>query len=264
MGNGFRYAVVGSGRWGRAIQSILQGMGRSAKMIVGTRRGSQETSSDYLDRLRTTFQCVDAEIAWVCVPPGPNGLEIVRSVVESGMHTVVEKPWTYDVDQTRILKNAAERNGTVLGVHFQYCFLEELGRISNTLADRQSWRFDASFVIPRENRLGMPAGQNLGCHLIAIHQRYFSDLALDHLEVGYSGGECRQIRLRAGRGSETDTMTIDFTHNTQPLIQRFVQSFENAVDEREGLTFDLCFALRVNKLVVSSEQNGLLLDVSGR
>jgi hypothetical protein len=79
--------------------------------------------------------------------------------------------------------------------------------------------FEASFTLARASRNGIPPLPNLGSHLLAIRRRAFPESTLGPLSVGYQCGDARTVRI----GPET----IDFTRNDEPLIQRFIEHFED-------------------------------------
>src|SRR4051812_37297779 len=224
-----RYAVVGTGRWGTRICAILEALGRNV-----LRLGRADVERGF------GAGALAADIVWLAVPPAAQEALLERALA-ARKHVVVEKPWLASAQATARLDAAAK--GLTVAVHFEYCFLDRLQEIP------RGWRegerpveFSGAFTTAGEDRLGIPAVQNLGSHLLAIHRRFVPMARLGSIEAAYRSPPCRLARFR----SSDEEIVIDFTHNDEPLIQRFIASFEDHA--RKGLPFplDLKFARRVN------------------
>jgi hypothetical protein len=76
--------------------------------------------------------------------------------------------------------------------------------------------------------------QNLGSHLAAIRRHAAPRSQIAELVCAYEAPEQRRVWL--------DEESIDFLDNREPLIQRFVEGFEDTAEE---FPFDLDFGLAV-------------------
>jgi predicted dehydrogenase len=119
------YAIVGRGRWAGVMREILTHEGRAVAMVADARQRKGESEAEYMGRLAADLNFSGAGVAWICVPPGPHILLMLRAALDVGVHVVVEKPWLCErqdtgplVERARSLGLAArfrERGG--LGIH---------------------------------------------------------------------------------------------------------------------------------------------------
>ena len=257
-----RYAVIGSGRWGSVIHQILGGMGRESVLVSGNRQRQSETSSEYASRLRQTLADTKAAIAWLCVSPGPHVAQIIGRAMENGMQIIVEKPWLSSRQETEDIIQAAAAADISIGIDYEYCFLEELDSVFASVGEGTGWELSGKFVIARENRLKIPASQNLGCHLVAIQKLYCPSVDVGEIKVGYSGADCRLLKVRKMHAAGCDGIEVDFTRNREPLVQRFVRAFEEAAVTREAFPMNLVFAQEVHRAITTFQRRGVIVDIS--
>jgi hypothetical protein len=226
-----RYAIVGRGRWGTRIASVLGSLGRKVTVL-----GRGDAAQALADR-SAAFGAV-----WLAVPPAAQE-GLLEAALAAGKHAVVEKPWLATPEVTLRLGDAARARGLTVGVHFEYCYLDALRDIPQAWRDAgPGTQFSGVFDVPGEDRLGLPAMRNLGCHLLAIKRRFVPRACLGEIGAAYGREARRLVRLR-GAGRE---LAIDFTRNEEPLIQRFVASFEEHAANRAPFPLDLAFACAVN------------------
>jgi predicted dehydrogenase len=220
------YAILGLGRWGAKMLSILEAAGRRVTAIAHSRREASESERSYTERLASSLAESGAQIAWLCVPPGPHIELMIRAAMEARTHVVIEKPWLG-------LTAAA---GIIVGVHFEYCLLDEVESWRERFHGVQGLRFGGRFNVSRIDRLGIPPLVNLGCHLLAIRRYAAPQSQISEISCAYEAADERRVWI------ETDS--IDFTHNRQPIIQRFIRKFE-AATEGANFPFGLEFAAGV-------------------
>jgi hypothetical protein len=223
------------------MTSILAGENRSVASIQETRRGASESSSDYRSRLASRLAATGAQIAWLCVPPGPHVLPMLEACAESGVHAVVEKPWFGSPEETQAIQSFAHKNGIRLGVHYEYCMLEEVESWRIKLKMGVGLSFGGRFHHSRPNHLGISELDNLGTHLLSIRAYAVPESRVSEIVCAYEMPDQRQVWIeKEGKRIES----LDLLPNTQPIIQRFMTKFEAAL---EGAAFelDLSFALRV-------------------
>jgi len=93
MGGAPPYVILGRGRWATRMRSILAAEGRSVSIIPVTRQASGEAEATYRSRLCEAMAASEAQIAWLCVLPGPHIPLKIEAALDAGLHVVVEKPW---------------------------------------------------------------------------------------------------------------------------------------------------------------------------
>src|SRR5271163_3879373 len=128
MPEGPSYVILGRGRWARRMKSILDAENRRVAVIAETRHTSEETDSAYRSRLADALRASDAQIAWLCVLPGPHVPLMIDAALDAGLHVVTEKPWQASQGVTSALVVRAKSLRRLIAVHFEYCLLEEVER----------------------------------------------------------------------------------------------------------------------------------------
>ncbi len=93
MASGPAYAIAGKGRWGQRMHALLAGEGRRADFLLEVRQKEVEPDSAYVSRMAEQFRKSAAQIAWLCVPPGPHVPLLMHAALDAGLHVIVEKPW---------------------------------------------------------------------------------------------------------------------------------------------------------------------------
>ena len=234
------YAILGRGRWSEKIQKVLAGHGRRSVSIGATRAALDEDEAAYRARLTSAMMATDAHIAWLCLPPGPHIPLIVEAAILAGLHVVVEKPWLTPSAETTRLFETAQNAGRVVAVHYEYCFCREVETWRKQLDGGAGLQFCGRFTVDRPDRLGIPAAENLGSHLLAIWQYAVPHAQVAQIHCGYELPNERRVWLeREGKV----TNAIDFLSN-EPVIQRFIDRFESALHGPD-FPLDLNFAARV-------------------
>ena len=236
-----KYVILGRGRWAERMSNILARENRQVATIEDTRLRKAESAADYRARLSNAFDAFGVEIAWLCVPPGPHVISMLEACCDAGIHAVVEKPWFGSTDETRVIQSLADENGIRIGVHYEYCMLDEVQAWCGHVMERSGLSFGGKFHHSRPNHLGISALDNLGSHLLSIHTYAVPESRVSQLDCAYEMPDVRQVWIeREGKRIET----LDLLTKTQPIVQRFIAKFEAAL---EGAAFelDLSFALRV-------------------
>src|SRR6266481_2205116 len=235
------YVILGRGRWAKRMQPIIAGEGRSVVAIEETRKRPTESEANYVSRLAQAMKESAAQIAWLCVSPGPHVTLMIQSAMEAGLHVVVEKPWYGSKEETERLQALARARARVIAVHFEYCVLEEVQKWRQEFYPGAGLRLGGRFFLSRSDQTGIPAIDNLGCHLLAIREWAVPSSEVSEIRCGYELPDERLVWLDRG---DQRLASIDlFTHG-QPIIQRFIKKIEAALP-RAAFPFDLEFALRV-------------------
>jgi hypothetical protein len=241
MVEGPAYVILGRGRWAKKMRPIIAGEGRSVVAIEETRRRPDEGDSTYISRLTEAMQGSSAQIAWLCVVPGPHVSLMVQAAIHAGLHVVVEKPWYGSHKETHTLQSLARTRGRVVAVHFEYLVLDEVEKRKREFYPGAGLRFGGRFFLSRSDQTGIPAIDNLGCHLLAIREDAVPSAQISEILCSYERPDERLVWVeREGRR----LFSIDIFNHAQLIVQRFMKKVEAALDGA-AFPFDLEFALRV-------------------
>lgn len=238
------YTIVGEGRWGQKIAEILARRASPVTIIRlpdqyrGAATGSA-AASERRDFIAAATSAVD--VVWVAVRPGDDQIAIVSDALESGKNVIVEKPWLATPGQSAALQAVAKKSGLITGVHFQFCYAARVEELSRQYKDCRNVRFSGNFSISRDNRLDIPADLNLGIHLHAIRQACFPDAAPGRIESAYGATERRDFSLKTDDGE----IIVDLLETGEPLVDRFINSFEEALSEGGPFALDLALGTLV-------------------
>lgn len=200
-----------------------------------------------MSRLAAELRSSRAQIAWLCVTPGPHISWMVESAVGAGLHVIAEKPWLCSPAQTNSLVELAKSKRILLGVHFEYCLLDEIQKWRAQFVDTTALRFHGRFQTSLPDRLHLPAIVNLGCHLLAIRRYAVPRSTVGDLSCSYCARDQRVVWMETADGA---TRPVDYTRNREPVIQRFLQRFEAGIAGAE-FPFGFEFALSVAEDLVS-------------
>jgi Oxidoreductase family, NAD-binding Rossmann fold len=235
------YVILGRGRWAKRMDGILSGHGRRTSHIAATRSNVGEEDAAYGLRMTTAIAAAGAQVAWLCLPPGPHIPLITKAALIAGLHVIVEKPWLTPPGETARLLELAKGAGRIVAVHYEYCFLREVENWHQQLQGGAGLRFGGRFTVSSPDQVGVPAIENLGSHLLAIREFAAPHAQLAGIHCGYDMPDERRVWLeRDGRASSS----VNFLGNSEPVIQRFIDRFEDGA-RRTDFALDLGFASRV-------------------
>jgi len=235
------YVILGRGHWAQRMRPIISGEGRSVALVEETRQRPSERESVYVERLAAAMKASRVQIAWLCVSPGPHVSSMIQAAIQAGLHVIVEKPWYGSSKQTQRLQSLACAKGRVIAVHFEYLVLKEVERWRADFHPGTRSRFGGRFFLSRSDRSGIPPIDNLGCHLLAIREYAVPASAISEIRCDYELPDERLVWIDVGG---QPLSSIDLLAHRQPIIQRFMQKVEAALDGA-AIPFDLEFALRV-------------------
>jgi predicted dehydrogenase len=237
------YVILGRGRWAKRMHSILSGEGRKVSSIEEARALENETESHHLFRLANAFRASHAEIAWLCVSPGPHVPALIETALDAGLHVIVEKPWYGSAEITQRLVQRAREKKLLIAVHYEYCLLDEVEDWKRRLSPGCGLQFSARFFLTRPDHSGIPALDNLGTHLFSIRAFAVPESTVIDISCAYELPDERIVRIT---GENQLDESIDLFSQKQPIIQRFFQKCEAALDGA-AFSLDLNFALRVSQ-----------------
>jgi predicted dehydrogenase len=235
------YVILGRGRWAKRMQPIIAGEGRRVVAIEETRQRSSESEARYVARLAQAMKESAAQIAWLCVSPGPHMTLMIQSAIEAGLHVVVEKPWYGSKEETERLQTLARAGVRILAVHYEYCMLEEVQKWRQEFYPGAGLRLGGRFFLSRSDQTGIPALVNLGSHLLAIREWAVPSSEVSEIRCGYELPNERVVWIER-KGHRI--ASIDLFNHRQLIVQRFMEKVEAALDSA-AFPFDLDFALRV-------------------
>ncbi|MGA3212929.1 MAG: Gfo/Idh/MocA family oxidoreductase [Terriglobales bacterium] len=192
-----------------------------------------------------------AQIAWLCLPPGPHVPVIVAAVISAGLDVIVEKPWLSSVAETEPLIAQARASSRILAIHYEYCYLEEVQDWRRRFKGGAGLQFGGRFAHSRLDHLGISALDNLGSHLLAIREYAVPRSQLGEIHCGYDLPDERCVWLEE---EERQISSIDLLASKEPVIERFIAAVEAALEDG-AVPLDLDFALRVASAVDSLKRN---------
>ena len=240
------YVILGRGRWARRMNAILADEGRSVAAIEETRQRPNEPELSYVARMAEAMKKSGAQVAWLCVLAGPHVSLMIEAAIEAGLHVVAEKPWFGTPEDTQRLQQLAQAKTRTLAVHFEYLMLDEVEQWRRAHHPGTGLHFGGNFFLARPDPTNTPALDNLGSHLLAIREYVCPSAAVTQLHCAYERPDERVVWLEKD-GDMVSAINL-LTHR-QPIIQRFIQKVEAALNGGAAFPFDLDFALRVANAV---------------
>jgi hypothetical protein len=246
------YVILGRGRWAQKMRPIIAGEGRTVATIEETRQRSSESQHNYVARLAEGMKSSRAEIAWLCVSPGWHVSLMIQAALEAGLHVIAEKPWYGSAADTERLQTLARAKRRLIGVHFEYLVHADVEKWKSTFCPVSGLGFGGHFFLSRADHLGLPAMDNLGCHLFAIREFAVPGSETCEIICDYERPDQRIVWIEEG-GKRV--ASIDLLRGSERIIQGFMKKVEAALDGA-AFPFDLDFALRVaNQLNVFKERS---------
>ncbi|HEY6944381.1 MAG TPA: Gfo/Idh/MocA family oxidoreductase [Candidatus Acidoferrum sp.] len=235
------YVILGRGQWAKKMQPILVAEGRTVRAIEETRRWPSENTGSYVSRLSEAMKASRADVAWLCVTPGDHVSLMIQAALEAGLHVIVEKPWYGSSTDVERLQALAGARGRLIAIHFEYLIHQEVEKWKKSLYPGTGMRFGGHFFLSRADHIGIPAVDNLGCHLMAIHEFAVPAAEICEITCAYERPDERVVWLE--RGGQR-IATIDLLKGSERIIQDFLEKVE-AVLDGAAFPFDLDFALCV-------------------
>ena len=154
---------------------------------------------------------------------------------------IAEKPWYGSAADTERLQTLARARRRLIGVHFEYLVHADVEKWKSTFCPVSGLGFGGHFFLSRADHLGLPAMDNLGCHLFAIREFAVPTSEVAKVQCAYERPDERLVWLEQG-GRQISS--IDLFKGSERIIQDFMKTVEAALDGA-AFPFDLDFALRV-------------------
>jgi hypothetical protein len=235
------YVIVGNGRWAFRMHAILEGEGRPVRSVERSRRSPSEQADNYGARLRSAFTASQAQIAWLCVPPGAHVPIMMEAAMDAGLHVVVEKPWLCSAAETHRLEALAKAKDRLLAIHYEYCLVEQVETWRREWSPGSGLGFGGRLNISRPDHIGLSALDNLGSHLFSIREYCVPESAIVEMACAYQQSDERRVWLQRRNQQIAE---IDLLATKEPIIQRFVALLEQALHGGD-FPFGLQFASSV-------------------
>lgn len=248
------FGVIGRGQWGSRIAKILQDCSFDIKVLDISRRGPEESKLIYQERITDLLEKHSQNLIaiWVAVPPGDQEV-LVRSALGLRKNVVVEKPWMVSREETEALISLSRRCGRQVALHHQYTFLEALTNLHSRIDPMdQDAVFSGQFTTSKPDRLAIPALYNFGSHLLAVKCLLFPGAQIGALRVGYNEVDRRWVSIDWA----SHQFSLDFTDHREPLIQRYIEAFEQHIASDQEFPMNLRLGLKVNEELKAIENRG--------
>jgi predicted dehydrogenase len=136
-----RAAIIGLGRWGRALVTSVNGRSDDIRFVAGhtrTRAKAEEFCAGKGVRLTDDFDAIlsdgDIDAVVLATPHSQHEAQIQRAAA-AGKHILVEKPITLDHAGAKSAAAAAEKAGVVLAVGFCRRFHPAIDDVRQRLRD---------------------------------------------------------------------------------------------------------------------------------
>ena len=133
-----RAAIIGAGLMGRWHADAVRKVGGRVTVIVDPNDAAREALGRRHPEARLVAE-VDASLlarhataAHVCTPLSTH-LDIVSTAIEAGLHTLVEKPFARNAEETAPLLGLAEQRGVITCPVHQFVFQEGVRQITEWL-----------------------------------------------------------------------------------------------------------------------------------
>lgn len=248
-----KIAILGGGRWARVVGEDMERCGHKIINLSGTRKESGDSWCSYRHRWTQNIRSTNADIAWIAIPPGDQIPQLCEACLNAGCHTVIEKPWVYPSDVTGHLERVAQRLNLKVGVNYQYLFLNDIMKASKTPLSLPATAASVEliFTTSKPERRDISPFYNLGSHLFAIKKWAFDELGVSAMNFRCGQADERAVRILDQSG--TCIRHIDFTHASEPLLQRFIDEFIRCSHTREPFISDLTFAHEVNNAMINEQ-----------
>ncbi|MBS4067195.1 MAG: Gfo/Idh/MocA family oxidoreductase [Sulfurimonas sp.] len=243
-----RFAILGAGRWGKIVAQAVHRIGHLAEILTGLRLAPGQNWNDYQMEWRRRLEGADVDIVWIATPPGNHIVPLCHACLDVGINVIIEKPWMGKRDDMISIVSKATAKGLLVAVNYQYLFLDfiESARSRWVSGADDKNRIDIRFTIDRPPRSPLSAIYNLGAHLFAIKMMLDENAEISGMSVGYYMENARQIVISNAECSET----FDFTENSEPILERFVQQYVRAINGDDVWVPSLYFSQRVYEEMV--------------
>jgi predicted dehydrogenase len=231
-----RAAIVGLGRWGRALVTAVAGKTSSIpgssdlRFVLGTTR-TRASAEDFcrgkniklVDSYDDILRDPDIDAVVLATPHSQHQGQALAAIA-ARKHVFVEKPLTLDLASARAVADAAHKSGLILAVGFTRRFHPSVVEVRARLRDRrlgdvmalvaQHTTSTAQFVAPDNWRAAPEEAPGGAFTAVGVH-------ALDHM-IEFAGrvrdARCVTARYYPGPSDDTTTVMLRFVSGATGLI----------------------------------------------
>jgi predicted dehydrogenase len=228
-----RAAIVGLGRWGRALVNAVTGIasGDSALRFVSATTRSPANAADFcrdrdiklVDTYDEILRDPDIDAVIIATPHSQHQRQALAAIA-ARKHVFVEKPLTLDLASACAVADAAEKAGLILAVGFTRRFHPSIGALRTRLADgrlgaivamvAQHTTSTAQFIAPDNWRAAAEEAPAGAFTAVGMH-------ALDHM-IEFAGRarnvRCITARHYPGLSDDTTTIMLQFVSGATGMI----------------------------------------------
>ncbi len=228
-----RAAIVGLGRWGRALVTAVTGStpgSSDLRFVLGTTR-TRAAAEDFcrdkniklVDRYDDILRDPDIDAVVLATPHSQHQAQALAAIA-ARKHVFVEKPLTLDLASARAVADAAHKSGLILAVGLTRRFHPSVGELRARVRDgrlgdvmtlvAQHTTSTAQFVAPDNWRAAPEEAPGGAFTAVGVH-------ALDHM-IEFSGRvrdvRCVTARYYPGPSDDTTTVMLRFVSGATGLI----------------------------------------------
>ena len=225
-----RAAIVGLGRWGRALVNSVAGKCEDLRFLRATTRTRADAEQFCLDKgiaLADSYEEIlhapDIDAVVLATPHSLHEMQALAAIA-AGKHVFVEKPLTLDHAGAHKVAEAARKKGLVLAVGFARRFHPSVGELRARLRDgrlgkivamvAQHTTSTAQFIAPENWRASSKEAPGGAFTAVGVH-------ALDHM-IEFAGRvrdvHCVTARNYPGPSDDTTTVMLHFESGASGLI----------------------------------------------
>ena len=240
-----KFLILGKGRWGVTIKETVLRLGYEATSLGGLRKREKESWNDYSVRWSALLSSLDAEVIWIATPPGPHVIILSKSILLAGKNLIIEKPWVYSTAEMEELEKLALQKNLRVAINYQYVYLSDFKKLKRDWGKRfdDCKYVDLEFQISRGERRDISIYENLASHLLSLHLCFFQYCGVRSIYLGSGSTDNRSVSFF--NSSNELLHKIDFTKNSEPILERFILEYLRSITNKSICIPDLKFAMQI-------------------
>ena len=242
--NSIKYGIIGN-NWGLKILKILESMDKHAKLIKIKSPKKYNNLEKYKKISKKIIKNISKnfDVIWIAIPSNEK-LFLANQCLKNDLNLIIEKPWLYSFKETQRIIKLQKKKKLQIGVHYEYLYLKKLFLEKKIkLFNKKKSNFKGIFNVKSKIGINLSPLYELGSHLMSIKLLYFNKTMIQDFECSYNKKDCREIKLFNNK----KMFSLNFTHNKEPIIQRFIIDYEKKLVSKKKYNIDLKFACNVYK-----------------
>ena len=232
------FAIIGH-NWGKKIYNIIKELGYTATILPIYQPNKYKFYQIYKKKLIKLLNKSKKkyQIVWIAIKPKKKFLfDITKISLENNFNLIIEKPWVVNKNKTNILKKIQKKNKLLVGFHFEYIYLDFFKKFKQK--NISNFKIISNFHV-RDINLKKSHKLDLGSHLMAIKNFYFSKNRKFKIETGYKKN-LRKIIVE----NKNKKYELDFTFNKEKIIQKFIKDYVYCLKKNRIFKLNFDFAKR--------------------